>query len=73
MLPNGNVETENFGKGYHFSPRFEFPVLAGKEFHDKLEVLKAERQKALEDIDDLYDRRLTELLSKEEVVAATLK
>lgn len=66
--PNGSVETENFGKGYHFSPRYEFSLKDGRRFHAELRRLEAERDKAMQDVNDLYKQKLAELTSSAWVI-----
>lgn len=55
------VETENYGKGFHFKPCYEFSLKDGKRFHEQLKRLEAEREKAFSDYIELYARRLKEL------------
>lgn len=62
-MPSGGVETENFGKGFRFTPCYEFNLQDGKRLHAALVALERERTKALADVQDLYKRRLNELLS----------
>lgn len=60
-LPNGRVETENYGRGFLFKPCYEFSLKDGRRFHDALKQLEAEHNKAISDVEDLYKRRLCEL------------
>lgn len=67
-MASGGVETENFGKGFHFTPYYEFNLRDGKRLHTALEALEMERTKAIADVQDLYKRRLNELLNQSWVI-----
>ena len=61
-LPSGLVETENFGRGFHFRPTYVFGVEKGRKLQAELQKLEAERTKAMADVKELYDNRLADLL-----------
>lgn len=67
-VASGGVETENFGKGFHFTPRYEFNLQDGWKFHQALGALKMEREKALEDVQNRYNHRLNELLNQSWII-----
>ena len=71
-MPSGGVETENFGKGFRFTPCYEFTLKNGKRFHEELTRLEAERLKAMSDVQELYKARLASLLQEPWVVEAVV-
>ena len=71
--PDGRVETDNYGRGNTFRPEYAFTLSEGRQFHNELNRLEREKEKALEDVHELYAHKLLKLMTRDHILAAQVK